>query len=283
MKVGVNALAIPHGELAEAARAAEALGYESLWMPDHLVFPSATQSRYPYSADGSSPVGPAAPFPDPLVTLSYVAAVTSRLKLGTAVYILPLRNPVASAKLASTVDALSGGRLVFGLGAGWMAEEFAIAGELFDDRQARLEESVAVIRALWSDGAAAFHGRFYDFEDAHMQPKPVQKPHPPLLFGGETTSALRRAARLGDGWIGMHHTPETLSRTIERLARYRDEAGTSAGRLEITLLGGAAPAAATIQALGQAGADRVIVYPFRRGNSAIDDLTDYAQSVLAKV
>lgn len=279
----MNSLQIPPSQLAETAAAAEQLGFESIWMPDHLVFGTRTESRYPYNPDGNSPVGPDTPFLDPLVALAFVAAATKHLKLGTAVYVLPLRNPVVSAKLAATVDVLSGGRLLLGLGVGWMAEEFAIAGETFDNRAARAEESLQVMQQLWSEGETDFHGEHYDVGPAHMQPKPVQQPHPPILFGGETDAALRRAARLGDGWIGMRHTAETIVPVIEKLDRYRMQAERGSQPFEIAVLGGSAPGADAVRALEDAGADRVIVYPFSPNEQPIAALRDYAEHVVSRV
>lgn len=283
MKFGLNALQVPLHQLPEAARAAEEAGYESLWMADHLVFASHTTSRYPYSPDGSSPVGPNTPFPDPLVSLAAAAATTSRLKLGTAVYVLPLRNPVVSAKLAATVDVVSGGRLLFGVGLGWMAEEFTLAGEEFAGRIARAEECVQVMKSLWTDGQSDFRGRFYDVRGAHQAPKPVQQPHPPLIFGGETDAALRRAARLGDGWIGMKHTPETARAALAKLRAYRQEAGRPMEGFEVTTLGGAAPGVGAVRALAEAGVHRLNVYPFAGGGSPIDSLRRYAEEVIARL
>jgi probable F420-dependent oxidoreductase len=283
VKFGLNALQVPPHQLAEVARAAEEAGYESLWMPDHLVFASQTASRYPYNADGSSPVGPDTPFPDPLVSLAAAAATTSRLKLGTAVYVLPLRNPVVSAKLAATVDVVSGGRLLFGLGVGWMAEEFALSGEDFAARVARAEECVQVMKSLWAGGASDFRGEYYDVRGAHQAPKPVQQPHPPLIFGGETEAALRRAARLGDGWIGMRHTPDSARAVIEKLRAHRERAGKADAGFEITTLGGPAPDAETVRALEAAGVHRLNVYPFGKSGSPVDNLHRYAEEVVTRV
>lgn len=279
MKVGFNALPIAAGQLAEASHAGESAGFESIWVPDHVVFPSGTDSRYPYSADGSSPVGPNTPFLEPLTALAHVAAVTSKLMLGTAVYILPLRKPAVTAKAAATVDALSGGRLLFGVGTGWMAEEFAIVHEPFDHRFARTEECIAAIRALWA-GETSFHGEYYQFTGAHMEPRP--KSLPPIILGGETTMALRRAARLGDGWIGMHQTGDSVRPIIEALRGHRAEAGRT-GPFEITVLGGASPDVQLLQALADAGVDRTIVYPFLRGIPAAESLQRYGEEVITRI
>lgn len=283
VKFGVNVMQVSPERLAGAACAADDLGFDCLWVPDHLVFAPVVESRYPYSADGSSPVGPATPFMDPLTTLAYAAAVTKRVRLGTAIYILPIRNPVVTAKVAATLDVLSGGRLILGLGVGWMEEEFRIAGEEFATRGARTDECVAVMKALWTAEEATFKGRFYEFEAARLEPKPVQKPHLPLVFGGETDIALRRAATSGDGWIGMRHTAETVTPQVKKLRRFREEAGRSAEPFEITVLGGPTIDPVTARELGDAGVDRINVYPWQKGSSAAEDLKRFAEDVIARV
>ncbi len=283
MKIGVNILQVRPERLTAAAQAAERLGYESLWVSDHLAFGSSTESRYPYSPSGESPVGPSTPFLEPLATLSFVAAATERIRLGTAIYVLPLRSPVATAKLASTVDVLSNGRLLFGLGVGWMAEEFIIAGEDFSNRVKRSRECVEVMKALWTQDVASFDGAFYHLADAWMTPKPVQQPHPPLIFGGETDAALRRAAILGDGWIGMKHSSETARPLIDKLNRFREEAGRGSEPFEITVLGGPAPEVEAVKSLEEIGVHRVNVYPFGRGGTPEEDLDRFAQEVIARL
>ncbi len=283
MKIGVNILQVRPERLTAAAQAAERLGYESLWVSDHLAFGSSTESRYPYSPSGESPVGPSTPFLEPLATLSFVAAATERIRLGTAIYVLPLRSPVATAKLASTVDVLSNGRLLFGLGVGWMAEEFIIAGEDFSNRVKRSRECVEVMKALWTQDVASFDGAFYHLADAWMTPKPVQQPHPPLIFGGETDAGLRRAAILGDGWIGMKHSSETARPLIDKLNRFREEAGRGSEPFEITVLGGPAPEVEAVKSLEEIGVHRVNVYPFGTGGTPEEDLDRFAQEVVARL
>src|SRR5262245_7238089 len=211
VKIGLPLFRLPHRDMAAVATRAEALGFESVWVPEHLVFPTVIRSRYPYSADGVPPVRVDAPHLDPLIVLTHLAATTRTIRLGTNVYILPLRHPLLTARLAVSVDQLSGGRLSFGSGVGWLAEEFAAIGVDFATRGARTRECVRALKALWTEAEPAFAGKFFTFGPVKFEPKPVQRPHPPLLFGGESDTALRRAATLGDGWYGVGHTPATAA------------------------------------------------------------------------
>jgi len=211
VKVGVALFRLRPERAAAVARHAEGLGFESVWVPEHLVLPTRITSRYPYAPDGIPPFSPDTPHLDPLVLLTHVAAATVRIRLGTSVYLLPLRHPLVTARLALSLDVLSGGRLTLGVGVGWLAEEFQAAGIDFQTRAARTRECVRALRTLWTETEPEFHGRFFSFGPVRFEPKPVQKPHPPIVFGGETAAALRRAAALGDGWYGVGHTPESAA------------------------------------------------------------------------
>jgi probable F420-dependent oxidoreductase len=283
MKFGIITMETNPARLSEIGRAADTLGFDCIWVTDHLVFPSKVQSRYPYSPDGASPLRTDTPYLDAFSTLSFLSAVTHRVKLGIAVYILPLRNPIVTAKVAATVDVLSGGRLLLGVGAGWMEEEFAIAGEDFSTRGARMDECIAVMKALWTQESGSFDGRFFQFEAARMEPPPLQKPHPPLVVGGESDAALRRAATIGDGWIGMYHNAETVRAPIARLMRYLREAGRADRPFEITVLGGSWVEPDEVQRLAAAGVHRINVFPWRRDSTPTADLERFAEKVAGLV
>ncbi len=225
MKIGVALFRLRPERMAAVARHAEALGFESVWVPEHLVLPTRIASRYPYAPDGVPPFAPDAPHLDPLILLTHVAAATSRIRLGTNIYLLPLRHPLVTARLAMSLDVLSGGRLTLGVGVGWLAEEFQAAGIEFQTRASRTRECVRALRALWTEAEPEFHGRFFSFGPVKFEPKPVQKPHPPIVFGGETEAALRRAAALGDGWYGVGHTPESAAVQAGRLRALLAAAG----------------------------------------------------------
>jgi probable F420-dependent oxidoreductase len=196
--------------LAQVARKAEQLGYESIWIPEHLAVPIAMRTPYPYAADGKFPGGAMVALHDPFLALAYAAACTERIKLGTGVFVLPLRNAIAVAKSVASLDVLSNGRLLFGVGIGWLADEFEAVGAPFADRAARAREAIRMMKVLWTEEAPRFDGRFHRFPPLGFSPKPVQKPHPPIILGGESSAALKRAAELGDGWYGAHHSPDSV-------------------------------------------------------------------------
>ena len=201
------------------ARRMEALGYDSLWASDHVVIPHRITSRYPYSPTGQFPLGPEVPFLEPLTTLAVVAGVTQRVTLGTSILVLPHRNPVLAAKMAATLDHLSEGRLVLGVGVGWMREEIELLGGTYDRRGAWSDEALAVMRACWRQARTAHRGEFFSFDDIGVFPKPTRGDIP-VLIGGHTPRALRRVVELGDGWHAAFITPEALKTDIGRL---RDE------------------------------------------------------------
>lgn len=245
------------------AVAAEAAGFESLWTVEHTVVPSGYESPYPYSADGKMPGPESSPIPDPLVWLSYLAGVTSTIKLGTGILILPQRSPVILAKEAATLDAMSGGRLLLGIGIGWLAEEFAAIGVPFDERAARTDEHVAAMRALWTGEPATFEGRFTSFERCIAQPAPPGG-SVPIHVGGHTDAAARRAGRIGDGFFPASADPAQLAQLVDRARTAASEAGRDPDALEVTTM--AAPtgpeAAETLGRLAEAGVDRVVVPAF---------------------
>jgi probable F420-dependent oxidoreductase len=181
------------------AREGERLGLHSAMVADHIVFPVENRSTYPYTLDGKHPsVGDAL---DAFSILGLVAGATERLRLVTSVLVLPYRNPVLTAKMAASLDVLSGGRLTLGVGAGWLKEEFeALNSPAFEARGAVTDEWIAIFKQLWSCSPASFDGRFYRYSEIRCEPFPVQRPHPPIWIGGHSRAALRRTARYGDGW-----------------------------------------------------------------------------------
>jgi probable F420-dependent oxidoreductase len=185
----------------EVARIAEAVGFESVWGGEHVVMPSTIESPYPYTADGKIPATPETSIPDPLIWLAYVAAVAPTLRLGTCILILPQRNPLVLAKEVATLDHLSGGRVELGIGVGWMKEEFDALGVPWEHRGRRNDEYVAALRTVWSGSHVEFHGEFVDFEPLTSTPRPLQGANIPILVGGDTPVAIRRAARLADGYF----------------------------------------------------------------------------------
>lgn len=281
MKVGVPLFGVRPEHMASVAQRAEALGFESVWVPEHLVFPTRIVSHYPYAKDGVPPINPATPLLDPLILLTQIAARTERIRLGTNIYILPLRHPLQTARMAMTLDLLSNGRLEFGVGVGWLAEEFAAAGVDFATRAGRTRECVRAIKALWTESEPEFHGRYFSFGPVKFEPKPVQKPHPPLIFGGETDAALKRAAALGDGWYGVGHSPESAAVQTGKLHTLLREHERGGVKFENTVSHGARTLTRDeLQRYADANVHRVVILPWTRGREAEEAMARLADAVL---
>jgi len=198
------------------ARRLEALGYDALWVSDHVVIPYRIESRYPYSATGAFPLTPDTDFLEPLTALGLVAGVTERIRLGTSVLVVPHRHPVLAAKMLATLDRLAPGRVVLGAGVGWMREEIELLGAPYDGRGAWTDEAIAVMRACWRDERVDFSGRFFRVDGVACRPRPARGTIP-IWIGGHTARALERVARLGDGWHAAFPTVEGLSKGIADL------------------------------------------------------------------
>jgi probable F420-dependent oxidoreductase len=223
-------------ELLDAvAEGAEARGIGTIWVGEHVVLFEEYESRYPYAEDGRIPAPPGSGLLEPLLALTYLAARTSTVRLGTAMLLLPQRNPVYVAKEVATLDWLSGGRVDLGIGVGWLKEEFDALGVPWERRGRRTDEYLEVLRTLWVDNPSAYHGETYDLPACEMYPKPVQAPHPPIHVGGETPAALRRAARLGQGWHTFNRSPGELATGLAELDVHLEEAGRSRADLRITV------------------------------------------------
>ena len=229
MKIGMM---LPHlgsemspAAVVEAARRAEALEYDSLWVIERLLYPTNPRSKYPVSPDGSLPPMYARAL-SPIETLSYVAAHTSKIALGTGVLVMPLHNPVVLARQLATLDVLSGGRLRVGLGQGWSLDEVEAAGETFEGRAARADEFVQVLKAVWTTDPVEHRGRYFTIPRSTLQPKPVQWPHPPIYMAAYAPSALKRVGRLADGWMP---SGVPLAATWQMMEQVR-EAAWGAGR-----------------------------------------------------
>jgi probable F420-dependent oxidoreductase len=208
----------------QVASLAERLGYHSVWVTDHVILPHQVDSYYPYRKNGQWDYPTTTNWLDPLLALGWAGAFAPHLKLGTSVLVAPLRHPVLLAKQVASLDYLSNGRVILGLGAGWMREEFERAGASFDDRGSRLVEMVHVMRALWSGETVQFQGRYWSVDGAQMYPRPVQS-RVPIAFGGHTDAALRRVARVADAWQPTQITLDQLRDGIQRLRTYCQERG----------------------------------------------------------
>ena len=215
----------------ELVQAGEAAGFESAWTVEHTVVPANYTSTYPYSGDGKMAGGrDDIPLPDPLIWMAYMAAVTSTIKLATGILIVPQHNPVITAKQVATLDQMSGGRVLLGIGVGWMKEEFDAIGAPFEDRGARTDEYVAAMRELWTADKPTFHGRWVNFDETYCRPQPAQG-SVPIIVGGDTVPAAKRAGRLGDGYFPARNAPAEL---IDLARRTAEEHGRDPDALEIT-------------------------------------------------
>lgn len=269
------------GGIGELARAAEQAGFESLWAVDHPVFPDDFDSKYPYTRDGKMPLSTASVLPDPLIWLAQAAGATERIRVGTGVLILPLRNPVVLAKELATLDSLSGGRVDLGIGVGWLREEFDIVGVPFARRGARTEDYVAAMRALWTSEPASHHGEFISFAQARSNPKPVQ-PTIPVHVGGSSRAAAERAGRIGDGFFPLAgKLPELVDvvrQTAAGCGRDPDAIEVMASHPHVV-----EDPVAAVEELRAAGVDRVAVpsFAFRDDTSAA--LAEFGASVIAEL
>jgi probable F420-dependent oxidoreductase len=245
------------------AEAADDGGFASIWLGEHVVLFDDYESQYPYSADGKIGVPAEAGLLDCWAALAFLAGASSRVRIGTAICLLPQRNPVGTAKEAASVDWLSGGRLDFGIGVGWLREEFEALDAPFDDRAARCREYIDVMRTLWCDDVSAFDGEFYRLPECRMYPKPVQRPHPPLYFGGESNAALRRVADLGNGWHGFGHLPDSAAERIRVLERFLGERGRSRSDVDVTVSPYMQPVGPELlPQYRDAGADQLVLVAF---------------------
>lgn len=236
------------------AEAAEGAGFESMWTVEHTVVPAGYGSTYPYAEGGKMAGGnDAIPLPDPLIWMAYIAAATTRIKLATGIMILPQHNPVVVAKQVATLDHMSGGRVLLGIGVGWLKEEFEALGVPFEERGARTDEYMAVMRELWGADTPSFDGRFVKFRDTYCRPQPVNK-HVPLIVGGHSPAAARRAGRLGDGFFPARGAPADLFEIVRSSAK---AAGRDPQAIEITV--GLPEKLEDIPALAAMGVSRVLV------------------------
>jgi probable F420-dependent oxidoreductase len=219
--------------VAALGAAVEERGFHSLWAPEHVVLFDEYASKYPYSPDGriggAPDMGPLEPF----AALSFLAATTKRIRLGTGILLVPQRNPVYTAKSVATLDWLSGGRVDLGVGVGWLREEFATLGVPWARRGDRTRSYLNVMRALWCNEESEYKDEFYELPRCRQFPKPVQKPHPPILFGGESDAALARVAEVGDGWYGFDLTPEAARERLTQLDARLARAGRKRGDVKI--------------------------------------------------
>jgi probable F420-dependent oxidoreductase len=285
MKIGLNAWPVHSRFLLPAARCADELGFDSLWLGEHLVFPTRIESNYPYDS-GLGPPLRSTPLHDPLITLGYIAGQTKNLQLATGVYVLPLRHPMIVAKLVATLDELAGGRVILGVGSGWLKEEFDAIGAAWERRGKRMDEMVDILRRLWTEEKVAHHGEFYQFDEVSFEPKPARAPVP-IIIGGETAPALRRAARLGDGWYGTFHTPETVAERVKELRTMI--ANDRPFEISTLTAGNRMPSLDEVHRYRDAGVDRITFHVrslsagVKTVEGMLDGLKSFADTVLSRI
>ncbi len=263
MRLGLHALGIGAGARRDVidavAAAAEHHGFARLWAGEHVVMVDRPRSRYPYAADGRIAVPAAADWLDPMVALSFAAAATTRIGLATGVLLVPEHNPVLLAKQAASLDSLSGGRLTLGAGIGWSEEEFAALGVPFAGRGRRTAEYVQAMRALWREDVASFTGEFVSFSEIRVNPKPARDGLIPVVLGGNSDAALRRAATWGDGWYGFNLADvAAVSERLAVLKRLCADAGRPFGELDVAVAL-AAPDPGDVAALTEIGVGELVL------------------------
>lgn len=264
-----------------AAQRIEAAGFAAVWVPEHVLFFPDYDSSYPYSADGKVPGNPDGVL-DPFTALTFVAAHTSTLRLGTGICLVPQRQPVYTAKMVADLDYLSGGRVDFGIGIGWLEEEFDALGMDFSARAARTNEYMDVMKACWGPDPVNFAGETVSINNAQFNPKPVQGPHPPIFVGGESAPALRRVARFADGWYGYGVAPDQVASHLERMDGYLDAAGRTRDEIKIYV----APNQLRVDpdiaaAYAEAGVEQLILPLFARSLDELDSRLEKLRAAAA--
>ena len=310
--LGTRGCFVARDHVMTLAQRAEALGYAYLGVADHLVVPSKHGDRYAYTTDGVWPGSATGECFDAIATIAFLAGCTQRIKLLTSVVVVPYRPPVLAAKLFLTADVLSGGRVIAGVGSGWMREEFAALGTPpFEERGAVTDEYVRAWKALWTQQRPAWQGKYTNFDNVVFAPKPASKPHPPIWVGGESAAAMRRAAQFGDAWYPVSNnqsvrldTPERLQAGVGRLRRATEQANRDPDSLDIGYLWFGAPAFAAnppaagprqlfsgsgadmledAAALEKAGARHIILYLQRPAlEETLDVMQRFAEEVICK-
>jgi len=278
MKFGVSLFPLRHGQLADVACAADELGYDAVFLGEHVISPVEMETRYPYAAStGDSPAYHAGlPFFDPYAALSFVAGRTTQIKLCLSLSIVPLHDPFHLARSVATIDLFSEQRFLFGVGVGWLKEEFDILGMGWQDRGRRLDEVLDLLEVLWTEPEPEFAGEFYRLPRSMMEPKPLSQPHPPYIFGGTTKAAVRRAAVRGDGWFGVGVDPEATASVVEEL-----DAARPAGRAPLEITVGLSPNAIVddelVDRFRHAGVHRLVVRPWQKGRDAATHIERFAE------
>jgi probable F420-dependent oxidoreductase len=270
-------------DTAVLAKHAEDLGFESFWVPEHPIIPVTTSSPYRGSPDGVIPDAYKR-IVDPFVALARASAVTKTIKLGTGICLVPEHNPLMLAKTIATLDHFSGGRFMFGIGAGWLKEETEVMGGDFPHRWTQTREAILAMKELWTKDEAEYHGQYYNFPPVLAFPKPVQKPHPPVLLGGTARQVFQRIVEWGDGWMPNRVTTDDIRRGRSILNELAEQVGRDPKSLEVLAFGfsGQFRSRAALQELEEAGANRTTIWLDQTaGDAALTEMEQIAKQVFA--
>ncbi len=236
MEIGISMPRLPDAQgLKRFVQSAEELGFESVLVGDHIVLPTEGTNQYPYTSDGSFSRPTDEPFLETMTMLGFLAACTSRIKLGSTVIILPYRNPVVQAKMFASLDVLTGGRIICGVGVGWLEKEFEVLGLDYHQRGAMTDEFLEIMQALWTQANPKFHGKYYSFDGIQFEPKPVQLPSIPIWVGGHTRAALRRTAKYGSCWHTTRQTPDFVAENLPYLRDRIEKEGRKQSEVTVSL------------------------------------------------
>jgi probable F420-dependent oxidoreductase len=282
MNIGVFVFATDSSaDPAVVAQKAEALGFASFWVPEHPIIPIRYTSRYPGSADGVIPDAYGR-IVDPFVALARASGVTKTIKLGTGICLIPERNPLLLAKEVATLDRFSGGRFLFGIGAGWLKEETEIMGGDFPHRWTQTKDAILAMKALWTQDEAEYHGKYYNFPAVRSFPKPAQKPHPPIFLGGTDVNVFKRVVEWGDGWMPVRATVEEIKRGRATLNELAEKAGRDPRSVEVLAFGfpGRFRERQEIEELEKAGVSHVTIWLTAEGQGAVAEMEELARRVL---
>jgi len=288
MKIGVFAtfmspLATPQ-MIRDFGKRSEGMGLDSIWMGEHVVFFDKNTFGYPRSKDGRIPRPEGGGMLDVVATFGYLAAATSKVRFGTGVALVPQRNPIYTAKEFCTLDWLSDGRIDFGIGVGWNKEEVEACGYSWEDRGRRCDEFLEVMRRLWTEPVVDFNGKYVKFETARLDPKPIQKPHVPIIVGGYVDAAFRRAVKFGAGWYGFNRDPAGTKEMLVRL----DAAFAKAGRkrdksFQILITPPMSMAVDAMQGYAEVGVDRVLVNLGSQRPEKVDERMKHIEKLVKAV
>ena len=280
MDIGISTFPTDYSiDIAKLAQRAEEYGFESLWVPEHSILPVNTESPWPGSPDGKIPKV-YADIVDPFIALGRASAVTTKLKLGTGICLVPERNPLLLAKEVATLDMYSQGRFLFGIGAGWLREETEIMGGDFAHRWSQTRESILAMKELWTTVGSEYHGKYYDFPPVYSFPRSVQEPHPPVFLGGMAKNVFKRIIDYGDGWMPNRVVPEDVQKGRATLDELAEAAGRDPKSIIVSVFG-QQPDADLLKGFEEAGADRVMIrVETANEEDTLKNLNSIAETVL---